>query len=112
MTKGHLEGDAGVITTQGVAGAISMWTYKNTPNLGVRAKSFVFANGNPFGGATVYVGPVGKALFPLFPPGSPGAAGGSLTLENVEPSQMSIDDRGNQSTVYYAYGGESDQDAA
>lgn len=109
--KGHLEGDAGTITTSGVSGPISMQTLKNIPHTGVRTTSFTFVNGNPYGGTTVYVGPNGKAAFPLDPPAAPGGRGSILTLENVEPSQMMIDDRGNASILFYVYGGECLQDA-
>lgn len=111
--KGHLEGDADKIITQGANGPKNLVEYqKYQAGSGVRAKTFTFINGNSSGGATVYVGPNNKAQFPLLPPASAGAVGQSQTWENVDPAKMCIDDHGTQSTVYFTYGGESDPDTA
>lgn len=111
--RGRLEGDSDVITTQGAKGPKNLVEYqKYQPVPGVRAKTFTFQNGNAASGATVYVGPNNKAQFPLLAPSAAGLPGQSLTWENVDPGKMCIDDRGTSSTVYFTYGGESEQDAA
>jgi len=113
MPKGHLEGDAGVITTQGKPGPMSLKEYNQFPGPadGPRAEEFTFYNGNANGGAIVYVGPNKKAAFPIFPPAVAGGQGTAITFKNVDPAKMSIDDKGSASTVYFTYGGECRQDA-
>jgi hypothetical protein len=112
VTKGRLEGDSGVITTQGANGPKNMVEYqKATGPGGVRARRFTFLNGNAFGGATVYAGPNNQARFPLAPPAVAGGTGASYTWNNVDPTKMALDDRGTASTIYFTYGGECEQDA-
>ncbi len=109
--KGRLEGDSGSITTQGKVGPQSLRNYLKAQAFGIRTARFTFLNGNASGGATILAGPNRTAAFPLAAPAVAGGTGAAYTWYNVLPEDMSIDDGGTASTVYFTYGGECEADS-
>ena len=98
-----LQGGGDLIVTSGVAGAKTLSEYAKAPAGQGEADEVTLYSPNGAGGlpentVVVWCGPAGRAVFPIQP-------GGVLTLKNVDPGQVALDDRGTSQSIYFVYGG-------
>jgi len=98
-----LQGGGDLVVTSGIAGAKTLREYAKAPEGEGETWEITLYSPNGAGGlpentVVVYAGPAGRAVFPIQP-------GGVLTLKNVDPGQVALDDKGTSQSIYFVFGG-------